>query len=207
MVEQQCQDWKTRSHDPAPPVNVTVYIESLCPDCRNFIKKMLYPTWKTLENTGIMNLQLVPYGNAEETAVGDKWNFTCQHGAMECWGNLLETCTLHFEKFPTAFDIIHCAEVATFPIDAYSKCVTKFGADFDQINECAKGDLGNQLEHEMALQTAALVPPHKYVPWVTVNGDHTEDMEKKAEADLLSLVCSTYQGTQPKECQPTKIFL
>lgn len=57
----------------------------------------------------------------KETPVGDQWNFTCQHGPQECWGNLLESCTLHFEKFPTAFEIIHCAEVSLYPIDAYQK--------------------------------------------------------------------------------------
>lgn len=206
QVEQQCRDWRARSED-AAPVNVTVYIESLCPDCKNFIKKMLYPTWKTLESTGIMNLELVPYGNAQETPVGDQWNFTCQHGPQECWGNLLESCTLHFEKFPTAFEIIHCAEVSLYPIDAYQKCVTDFGGDYDQIHDCAKGSLGNKLEHEMALKTEALDPPHNYVPWVTVNGVHTEDMEKAAEKNLLSLVCTTYQGQPPEECQQSDIKL
>ena len=53
-------NWKLPT---APPVNFTVYIESLCPDCKDFIKKELWPVWNQVK--GIMNLELVPYGNAE----------------------------------------------------------------------------------------------------------------------------------------------
>jgi len=35
---------------------------------------------------------------------------------------------------------------------------------------CTKSPLGNQLEHEMALDTDKLVPPHRYVPWIVLNG-------------------------------------
>ena len=34
---------------------------------------------------------------------------------------------------------------------------------------------------------------HKYVPWVTVNGIHTEDIQSKAQDDLVGLICSTYK--------------
>ena len=57
---------------------------------------------------------------------------------------------------------------------------------------CAKGDLGNQLEHKMAEITGKLNPPHKYVPWIVANGQHTEDMQHQAQGNLLKFVCDLY---------------
>ena len=53
----------------------------------------------------------------------------------------------------------------------------------------------------MALKTNALVPPHGYVPWITLNGKHTNDIQDKATFNLLGLVCDTYQGTKPAACR------
>ena len=58
---------------------------------------------------------------------------------------------------------------------------------------CANGSLGMKYEHEMAAKTKALNPPQTYVPWVTLNGMHTKDIEIKAEKDLVGLICETYQ--------------
>merc|ERR1719431_2158141 len=52
--------------------------------------------------------------------------------------------------------------------------------------------------HEVANRTASLSPPHTYVPWITVQGVHTE--EEEAMADLVSLVCKLYQGPRPVQC-------
>ena len=53
----------------------------------------------------------------------------------------------------------------------------------------------------MGLLTEALSPAHTYVPWVTVNGVHTEDIQTKAQDDLIKLVCDTYSGeSKPEAC-------
>lgn len=65
--------------------------------------------------------------------------------------------------------------------------------DFDKIEACTNSQLGNQLQHIYAVQTENLQPAHKYVPWVTVNGKHTETMEHEAERDLIKLICKTYK--------------
>ena len=88
---------------------MTLYYETLCPDCRQFVSTQL---WSAFEAIGsIMNLTLVPYGNAKETyrqvtnfrkkriffflininflyetKETKLWQFTCQHGSEECWG-------------------------------------------------------------------------------------------------------------------------
>ena len=48
----------------AQPIKVTLYYESLCPDCKQFILYQLYPTYQALASSGILELKLVPYGNA-----------------------------------------------------------------------------------------------------------------------------------------------
>ncbi len=74
-----------------------------------------------------------------------------------------------------------------------TKCAAKAQIDFSKIDACTQSKLGNQLQHAYAAQTESLQPPHQYVPWVTVNGIHTEDIERDAEKNLIKLICKTYK--------------
>ena len=186
----------------AKPVNITLYFESLCGGCQYFIQHQYYPAFKSIGS--IMNVHLVPYGNADETKKGGKWVFTCQHGKEECIGNLIETCAIHF--YPNAsvyFPFIHCIETSgKIPRKAAPSCAQKFGLDYSKIESCANGDLGNSLEHKMGLKTEALDPKQTYVPWITLEGVHTEKIQNQAENNLVKLICKTYKGSQkPQACQ------
>ncbi|XP_026766435.3 gamma-interferon-inducible lysosomal thiol reductase-like [Pangasianodon hypophthalmus] len=180
-------------------VKVTLYYESLCPDCQMYMVLQLMPTFIMLRD--IMSLELVPYGNAEEKQVGDKYEFTCQHGPTECLGNMIETCVLK-KLGVVAYPVIYCMEAAADVVKAAESCLALFSPDtrFGDIMACANGDEGNQLMHENAKKTGALQPPHQYVPWITINGEHTDDLQKKATSSLFLLVCSLYKGKAPAAC-------
>ena len=44
-------------------VNFTVYYETLCPDCKEFISDQVFKAYQQVSS--IMNLTMVPYGNAK----------------------------------------------------------------------------------------------------------------------------------------------
>ncbi|WMV32032.1 hypothetical protein MTR67_025417 [Solanum verrucosum] len=49
------------------------------------------------------------------------------------------------------------------------------------------------LELQYAAETNALQPPHKYVPWVVVDGQPLYD----DYMDFISFICKAYKGTAP----------
>ena len=73
------------------------------------------------------------------------------------------------------------------------KCGKKLKMNLSFVKSCAGNTLGNFLQHEYGVLTENLNPPHTYVPWVTLNGEHTEEIENQAMDDLKTLICKTYK--------------
>ena len=100
-VERQCAEWNSRLNAErslgAKPVNVTIYFESLCPDCQHFFLTQVAKARKMLPDS-IMVLDFVPFGNAKMSPISPSthdraFSFLCQHGPDECVGNIFE---VHF---------------------------------------------------------------------------------------------------------------
>uniref|UniRef100_A0A8D0GX01 Gamma-interferon-inducible lysosomal thiol reductase n=1 Tax=Sphenodon punctatus TaxID=8508 RepID=A0A8D0GX01_SPHPU len=183
------------------PVPVSLYYESLCPACRDFLTAQLFPTWLMLRT--IMNITLVPYGNAQEKNESGKWHFDCQHGQKECLGNMMETCLIHLLKNPDDyFPIIFCMESGTKLVENLPACMQIYAPSvkLEEIMACVKGDLGNKLMHNNAQLTEALSPKHQYVPWILIDGKHTDEIQARAQGALFRLVCDLYKGEKPDAC-------
>ncbi|XP_026389398.1 gamma-interferon-responsive lysosomal thiol protein-like [Papaver somniferum] len=180
----------------ASKVTLALHYETLCPYCSNFMVNYL-PQIFTNGLIDIIDLQLIPYGNAKITF--DKV-ITCQHGPTECELNTVEACAL--QVWPAQdkhFNFINCVETFVYngQQSQWKSCYSKLGYEEQPINECYNSGLGQQLELGYAKATGALNPPHKYVPWVTVNDVPLYDDYRSFQ----TYVCNAYQGTKPAACQ------
>lgn len=185
------------------PVIVDLYYESLCPGCRYFVESQLFPAFRKLEVTGIIKFNMFPFGNAKQKQNPDgSWSFQCQHGSKECKGNIIEACIIKhlgdsYQYLPT----LACMESSPDPVAMAGGCVAALSnLHYPTVSKCAQGPEGNALMHEMGVATAALSPPHSYVPWVVVNGAHNETIQNAALTDLTGLICSNFKGMKPKQC-------
>lgn len=134
-----------------------------------------------------MDLEIIPYGNARTSSTGV---VTCQHGALECYGNKLEVCTLH--HYPVLADywpMINCVEGRGSGLSATTaqSCATSAGLDWTLLDACMNSAEGDQLIQEARKATDAA--GHSYVPWITVNGAVLSD-----PSTLLSHICGAYTG-------------
>jgi interferon gamma-inducible protein 30 len=181
-------------------VRIEMYTESLCPDCIQFLSTSAVTAFNTKDFALIADIYLYPYGNARESQSGSKWVFTCQHGDNECVGNLMESCALNLTGKQNGLAFVLCVEAN---LDNYSQdftqagtyCAGLFGVNMNDVNDCMQGDLGNQIQHDIAVQTENLQPSHQYVPWVVVNGAHDTNVENQVLSDMLTYVCQSYQGS------------
>ncbi|KAM3876272.1 gamma-interferon-inducible lysosomal thiol reductase [Diretmus argenteus] len=205
-VQKQCMELNAiRPNLAIPPVEVTLYYESLCPGCRAFITQQLFPTWTMLQH--IMTVTLVPYSKAQELPSANS-PFTCQHGAPECHANMIEACIIHLAGH-SAIHVIFCMESAADVLSAAQPCLqlNAPAVSWTSIDSCMKGDMGSKLMHTNAIRTRVLSPTHTHVPWVTFNGEYTGEHEDKAMTSLFHLVCQLYKGGKPPACTGAQVKL
>jgi interferon, gamma-inducible protein 30 len=135
-------------------VVVNIYSESLCPDCMDFFETSFKQAVNTADFELICKYDVFPYGNAHQTKVGSEWQFTCQHGAEECYGNLLEVCAFYYLDDSIKYKWLVCLEeqisVSYNFNTAAQTCYMTYGvstATATSISDCVKGTQGNDLQH------------------------------------------------------------
>jgi interferon gamma-inducible protein 30 len=165
-------------------VDVVLYGESLCPDCRHMVLDIIEPMLRNELGT-LMSLRYVAYGNVKKTGSAKggsaNTNIQCQHGDKECLMNRYINCAQNdgvgsAEKeswFPyvacLAEDLAVLRDNSTYQERA-DECARKTGFSSAAMQRCAEGMQGNTLEVWAGEETESLTPKHTFVPWMTVNG-------------------------------------
>ncbi|XP_031399019.1 gamma-interferon-responsive lysosomal thiol protein-like isoform X2 [Punica granatum] len=185
-----------------PKVNLALYYESLCPYSAGFITNDLVKAVQTPDIERVINLRLVPWGNARVNRSTKA--VLCQHGERECYLNTIHACAI--QSWPdqkTHFEFISCIEAKAFEeYDSGSRetiwktCCKQLELDTSLISKCYNSGLGTKLELHYGAETDRLSPPHKFVPWVVVNGQPISDYP-----NFMRYICLYYKGpTPPKAC-------
>ncbi|KAJ4840507.1 hypothetical protein Tsubulata_000443 [Turnera subulata] len=171
-------------------VSLALYYESLCPYSANFIVNYLYDVFQDKDLLSIVDIYLSPWGNARLRGN----DIVCQHGPNECLLNTVEACAIHaWPRLEDHFPFIYCVEKSVYErnFTQWGTCFEKLGLDSEPVTKCYASGFGKDLELQYASETDALQPPHKYVPWVVVDGQPLyEDYE-----NFLSYICKAYRGT------------
>ena len=177
---------------------IQVYIESLCPDCMNFLLKSFKSFYENVNNPNLAEIEFITYGNAKESynTTMNQWEFTCQHGENECYGNLIETCAIQTMGRINSYPALLCIEsnIEEYELDfdrTIEYCFEKDQDTLAKIKECVNSDMGNIYMHQMAQKTDT---NHKWVPWIVVDGVHDIDVENRIIESLTDYLCGDDQS-------------
>jgi interferon gamma-inducible protein 30 len=195
----------TSEKEVADKIKIDLYYESQCPGCKQMITTSFAEAMKADRFLDMAEINFWPYGNARETQTANGWEFTCQHGTAECQYNFIETCAVNLIQCPfMSFNFMNCMETNDVGTDyegVANKCATDTKiANIADIISCYKGSDAIAMEHAVAVKTESLSPPHKYVPWVTVNDQYDEAVQDLIGDSLLKYVCDNYTGTKSVDC-------
>ncbi|GAY32093.1 hypothetical protein CUMW_000550 [Citrus unshiu] len=127
-------------------VKLSLYYESLCPYCANFIENQLVKVFNT-DLRIIVNLRLVPYGNAQIR--GPDKTIICQHGQNECYLNTIHACAINaWPDVRIHFKLIQCIEgqasASEQPEAAWRKCCNDLGFSQQPIDNCYQSGEGTK---------------------------------------------------------------
>jgi len=186
---------------------IDIFVESLCPDCQNFIADSFADYLKNPSYKELANINFIPYGNAQEIKNGDKYEFTCQHGPFECYGNTVENCALNKLSYEEGLNFMVCFESKVEKSqdgikNALKNCISEEKV-YKDILECSENEEGNILQHKSALKT----PVHTYVPWVHFNGEHDKNIEDQILKNMNIYLCGFNKTLTGCEKYSNKVFL
>jgi interferon gamma-inducible protein 30 len=187
---------------------IDIYYESLCPETITFMWESFHVFQMKADHDQLATVNIYPHGNAEEKWNSTHWEYKCEHGENECFGNVLETCILNKMHKNKAHETIICIQgnLRDFGKDFVATlkyCVPEEGIRNDLLT-CAHGSEGNNLQHELVQKTPKEI---EYVPWIVFNGKHDEEVEKKIILNMLDFLCSLEGNSSLPVCEKVPRFL
>lgn len=125
----------------------------------------------------------------------------CQHGDVECNGNIVMACAIKTNpSFQKYMPFINCFEGDHDASNSSaSACAQLAGLDWSVIETCVSSAEGVDATVANAQATLSLGNGKLGVPWVLINGEQVEDTDT-----LLSAVCEAYNGVKPAACSGAK---
>nr|GLL26963.1 gamma-interferon-inducible lysosomal thiol reductase-like [Ipomoea trifida] len=141
-------------------VSVSLYYESLCPYCANFIVNQLVKLFVT-DLGSIVNLRLIPWGNTQ-TALNNAW--ICQHGPDECLLDVVQACAINvWPNQEMHFRLVYCIERLQVENrhGEWNSCFAATGLSELPVRDCFNNGVGIRIEQGYGDETASLNPPHR----------------------------------------------
>ncbi|CAD8139644.1 unnamed protein product [Paramecium pentaurelia] len=178
------------------PINcatqIDIFIESQCPDTVRLFKRM-----KALLDYEQINqyveFNFIPFGKGnEKLVVNQGYEFNCQHGNKECYGNLIDSCVLEQLDQIEQLRYLTCIHQERQNNEeqinlSLKRCVQNQECVYERTLKCALSKFGNYLQHKAAKYTLAqnLVE----IPWININGQHIPEFDKKFKQNPLKAIC------------------
>jgi len=172
---------------------IDIVSESLCPFCKTYSISILEALLEEPEFEKLVNLNYKFWGNAVGTynEKTKRYDFECQHGTNECFGNAMFTCASRMLSKRKALSFVLCvyADIASFNKDFLKTgqyCMTNYPRDFSKIKTCMISSKGNQWMYEDSIFTG----DNNYVPYVIFNGKHNKEKQAQFKENPLKFLCN-----------------
>lgn len=201
-----------RSIRNATSVTVELYYETLCPFSLSWLNYTFREVWEDPELRDRMDVRLYPFGNAafvEKGQVSAGYQFwhedalypliQCQHGDNECFGNEVQACAINRlgKELSVSFILCMSAYGTNYGLELTSfACGSKLGIDMAEIKACVFSSASHAMMASLGKKSLDPALGRDYVPWVVVNGVHSE----QAEENLVAALCSSLSTPLPAAC-------
>lgn len=168
-----------------PELNVEIYIESECKYSKIFIQEQVKPAYEHIKNESV-RLTFIPFGKSQSIVENSEVTFQCQHGQVECVGNMIIACVLNIFPFDydRQFKFISCAM-------GFEKtkihCAEDVGISEKKLQSCMEND-GTNLQLKNEVKTNPVTAKSGHVPTIVFDGEFKSDDDFAAMRDFLRVV-------------------
>lgn len=150
----------------AEKLKVTIYYESECRYSKEFIQDQLKPNYLTFKEYA--DFVYVPFGKSVSTKTANgKAEFTCQHGPLECYGNVYELCAIDLIG-PNQDRLTEFVICDMNPDRVREKCTKEVDLKVKEVEHCIE-TRGYILELLAEQATAPIIEQSGKVPTVVYN--------------------------------------
>lgn len=101
----------------------------------------------------------------------DGYQFSCQHGPIECQANIVHACSIDVIKDSSIrLQFVICMiENNIDPVGIMNKCAERISVDLEAIKECSNNERGKELLANYGKMTNSLAPRVSFIPTITLD--------------------------------------